>query len=250
MVGCVYTCLEALEKRKGQRTILNVALRLCCSRAMSAVSQFSPTLESEGSLLQFGFLTLTLRNPRMFKMFMGPKPSLAITHPDLARQVLTRHQERDVSICFFQARGRKEAENCSAQRGNSHCALFSCQDFRKADNDAIASKSIQAPLNYTKDGIQALHEKQCLFRRSSAVCFLFRCKCCFGEKHTCQAESFQIFHQRYMLEGPTHRHVLLVCQDGQNASIVMTNGAEWQALRNVAKKHVSFSGETTPERRA
>ena len=106
----------------------------------------------------------------MFKMFMGPKPSLAITHPDLARQVLTRHQERDVSICFCSSQRPKKG-SISAHRGNSDCALFSCQDFRKADNDAIASKSIQAPLNYTKDSIQALHEKQCLFRRSSAVCF-------------------------------------------------------------------------------
>eukprot|EP00434_Breviolum_minutum_P033692 symbB.v1.2.029813.t1/scaffold3301.1/size59484/6 len=88
----------------------------------------------EGKRLAKALLQQGDENPRMFKMFMGPKPSLAITHPDLARQVLTRHQ-----------------------------------DFRKADNDAIASKSIQAPLNYTKDG--------------------------------------------------------------QNASIVMTNGAEWQALR-------------------
>lgn len=69
-----------------------------------------PTLESEGSLHQFGFLTLTLRNPRMFKMFMGPKPSLAITHPDLARQVLTRHQERDVSICIFSSQRPKRGK--------------------------------------------------------------------------------------------------------------------------------------------
>lgn len=31
-----------------------------------------------------------------------------------------------------------------------------CQEFPKADNDATASKTIQAPLNYTKDS-QALH---------------------------------------------------------------------------------------------
>lgn len=84
--------------------------------------------------LATALLELGHENPRMFKMFMGPRTSLAITHPELARQVLTRPK-----------------------------------DFPKADNDAIASKSIQACLNYTKDG--------------------------------------------------------------QNASIVMTNGAQWQALR-------------------
>ncbi|CAJ1329030.1 unnamed protein product [Effrenium voratum] len=32
-------------------------------------------------------------NPRMFKMFMGPKPLLVVTHPELARSVLTRPQD-------------------------------------------------------------------------------------------------------------------------------------------------------------
>jgi len=32
-------------------------------------------------------------HPRMFKMFMGPKPMVVVTHPELARSVLTRPQD-------------------------------------------------------------------------------------------------------------------------------------------------------------
>ncbi|CAK9106518.1 Cytochrome P450 4c21 (CYPIVC21) [Durusdinium trenchii] len=65
-------------------------------------------------------LEMNAENPRMFKLYFGPKPALAVTHPELARQVLTRPK-----------------------------------DFQKADNDAVASKSISSILNYTKEGRNA-----------------------------------------------------------------------------------------------
>ena len=51
----------------------------------------------------------------MFKLFFGPRPCLAVTHPELAREVLTRPKE-----------------------------------FIKTSNDKVARHSISAPLNYTK----------------------------------------------------------------------------------------------------
>ena len=60
---------------------LDQRLRLCCSRAMSAVSQFSPTLESGGSLLQFGFIdpgaeeSADVQNVYGTQTFFGHYPS-------------------------------------------------------------------------------------------------------------------------------------------------------------------------------
>lgn len=73
-----------------------------------------------------------LRNPRMFKLFFGPRPCLAVTHPELAREVLTRPKE-----------------SCESKRGHG-TRWRRIQEFTKTNNDKVARHSISAPLNYTK----------------------------------------------------------------------------------------------------
>ncbi|CAL1142347.1 unnamed protein product [Cladocopium goreaui] len=82
---------------------------------------------------------------------------------------------------------------CNA-RCTSPLVAACVKDFPKADNDAIASKSIQACLNYTKDRL---------------LPFIHR--------------------------GSWDPH-FDPWKDGQNASIVMTNGAQWQALRSLVSE--------------
>ena len=97
----------------------------------------------------------------MFKLYMGPKPALAVTHPELARQVLTRPKAvgrtcyKHSECVFLLARlfGVRKVFGIlfTFFHDSLGAAIPFGQEFQKMDNDLVASKSISAPLNYTPE---------------------------------------------------------------------------------------------------
>ena len=74
--------------QKGNELLPQMFESSCSEGQKSEVREFSELpLSSHGQAV---FPSFGPRNPRMFKLYFGPKPALAVTHPELARQVLTR----------------------------------------------------------------------------------------------------------------------------------------------------------------